>query len=147
MAEIIVQRALEYWQRACVHSVRVDVCIKELGIDPKVEFDANDGPSTKYILAMDGIHPVATCRLTYLERDGKAKIERVNVQKAYRGMGIGRKLLAEAEAWAKEDGYCTVVITSREEAIPFYKKCGYVAHEDEKYQSAVYVVVPMTKDL
>ena len=147
MSDVKVYRALEYWQRACVNSIRIDVCIRELGIDPKVEFDANDREDTKYILAMDGRLPVATCRLTYLQDTGEAKIERVNVIKTCRGSGVGRQIISAAEEWAREDGYKKALITSREEAIAFYEKCGYEAHYDKKFQSTVYVVVPMTKDI
>lgn len=147
MANITVQRAMDYWQVACVQSIRIDVCVRELGIDPKVEFDSKDTSDTKYILAMDEKLPVAACRLTYLPEKSKAKIERVNVLKAYRGSGIGKQIIAAAEEWAKEDGYRKSVITSREQAIPFYEKCGYTPHYDERYQSSVFVLVPMTKDL
>jgi len=50
------------------------------------------------------------------------------VDEAYRGRGIGRKLLAEIEDWAKAKGIQAVFLRSnivREEAHQFYEKAGY----------------------
>lgn len=147
MSEIKVQRARQYWQRALVNSIRVDVCVKELGIDAATDFDKYDNNETMYVLATDGQVPAGTCRLRFAEEEGVAKIERVNVIKEYRGSGVGGKLLAEAEKWAYENGFTQIVITSREEAVSFYEKNGYTAFPEEKYQSSVYVVIPMKKRL
>jgi len=50
------------------------------------------------------------------------------VNEAYRGKGIGEKLLAGIEDWAKERGIQAVFLRSnivREEAHRFYEKVGY----------------------
>ena len=147
MSNVVTWRANEYWQMAFVNSIRVDICIRELGIDPEVEFDANDNNDTRYVLATKENLPAGTCRLRFIEEEHVAKIERVNVLKEYRGTGVGRALLETAEKWAVDEGYNDIVITSREEAISFYEKCGYTAHHDQKYQSSVFVCIPMTKTI
>lgn len=48
----------------------------------------------------------------------------------YRGLGIGKKLIKQAETWTKENGANVIVLTSgnrpeREEAHNFYKHLGY----------------------
>jgi N-acetylglutamate synthase-like GNAT family acetyltransferase len=50
------------------------------------------------------------------------------VDEAYRGRGVGEKLMAEIEAWAKGKGIQAVFLRSniiREEAHEFYEKVGY----------------------
>lgn len=147
MNYVVTLRVTEYWQRAYVNSIRVDICIRELGIDPETEFDANDNNDTRYVLATKEKLPAGTCRLRFIEKEHVAKIERVNVLKEYRGTGVGHELLDAAENWAAEEGYYDIVITSREEAVSFYEKCGYTAHPEQKYQSDVFVCVPMTKNI
>jgi GNAT superfamily N-acetyltransferase len=48
----------------------------------------------------------------------------------YRGLGIGKELIKQAETWAKKNGANEIVLTSgnrpeREEAHKFYKHLGY----------------------
>jgi predicted N-acetyltransferase YhbS len=48
----------------------------------------------------------------------------------YRGLGIGKELIKQAEKWAREKGANVIVLTSgnrpeREEAHQFYKHLGY----------------------
>ncbi|WP_174807380.1 GNAT family N-acetyltransferase [Paenibacillus alvei] len=48
----------------------------------------------------------------------------------YRGLGIGKELIKQAEKWAKENGVNAIVLTSgnrpeREDAHQFYKHLGY----------------------
>jgi len=56
------------------------------------------------------------------------------VDEGCRGQGIGRELLAAAEAWARERGLATVVVKSaihRDRTHDFYRRAGY---EDVKQQ-------------
>lgn len=51
----------------------------------------------------------------------------------YRGKGIGKALIKQAEAWAKANGAKVIVLTSglrpeREEAHKFYKHLGFTAN-------------------
>lgn len=50
------------------------------------------------------------------------------VDEAFRGLGIGKKLMENAENWAKEKGCSSVLLRSnkiRKEAHLFYEKIGY----------------------
>lgn len=116
-------RATEEWQRAGVHYVRVEGMLREFDIPLSREFDT-DTPETKYILVLDGNFPVGTCRLHLLDNMA-AQIERVVVIGEYRGRGVGRLAIEEAEKWLKEEGIRKIRIHSRECAIEFYEKCGY----------------------
>ena len=111
--------------QAAAFYVRIQAMnVEEFGIPVQCEIDEKE--SHEYIVAFDGIHPIATCRLHFTE-DGNAKIERVVTIKKYRETGIGRAVVTEAEKWIRERGVKKIIITSRDEAVGFYEKLGYRA--------------------
>lgn len=70
---------------------------------------------------------------TYME--AYKDIEELAVLPGYQGYGIGRKLLNEAEAWARDCGVAGVRLISgfaRTGAHQFYLKCGYTHRKDHK---------------
>ena len=93
---IKVIRATETWQRAGAYYVRIQGMSKQHGITLQREFDEHDTPDTKYILLTDDEFPVATCRLYRLDADS-AMLGRVVVLPEYRGKGLGRQVILEAE--------------------------------------------------
>jgi GNAT superfamily N-acetyltransferase len=67
--------------------------------------------------------------------DSLKNIMALAVDEKFRGHGIGRKLLAAAEAWAAMSGSAGVRLTSgfeRTEAHEFYKHCGYLLRKEQK---------------
>jgi len=119
-----VLRAEAEWQRAGAYSVRVQGMNRQHHIPLREEFDEHDCEGTRYIVMLDDGYPVATCR--FYEIDSHSVIlGRVVVLPEYRGSGLGRRVIGEAEEWIKELGYAEIVIESRLEAIDFYKKLGY----------------------
>ena len=57
------------------------------------------------------------------------------VAKAYQGMGIGRRLLSEAENWGKEKKAFAISLSSamkRMEAHGFYRHCGFEEIKEQK---------------
>lgn len=75
-------RVTEEWQRAGVHYVRTQAMCLGFKIPLEGEF-SDDTPEDEYILVMDGIYPVSTCRLHYLD-EHTGKIERVATLESYR---------------------------------------------------------------
>lgn len=63
-----VIRVTEEWQRAGVHYVRTQAMCLGFEIPLEMEFDG-DKPEDEYILVSDGLKPVSTCRIHYLEDD------------------------------------------------------------------------------
>ena len=65
-----------------------------------------------------------------LESDGYAEIGGLVVMQNFRCNGIGRRLIAECEAWATKHAYPNVRLRSgmqrRDEAHLFYEKIGYI---------------------
>ena len=62
------------WQLAGVHYVRTEAMCNGFGVSLEMEF-GEDKAGDEYILVLDGIHPVSTCRLHQLD-ENTGKIER-----------------------------------------------------------------------
>lgn len=61
------------WQLAGVHYVRTEAMCNGFGVSLEMEF-GEDKAGDEYILVLDGIHPVSTCRLHQLdENTGRLK--------------------------------------------------------------------------
>jgi GNAT superfamily N-acetyltransferase len=63
-----------------------------------------------------------------LEKPPETIVQALVVDRAFRGGGVGRALMAAAERWASERGYRSVALSSniaREEAHRFYAALGY----------------------
>lgn len=139
-------RATENWQRAGVYYVRTEGMVKGFQIHLEDEFDT-DTPDTPYILVLDGVLPVGTCRIHFLPEERIAKIERVCVIEPYRGKGVGRLAIEAAEDWIREEGYRKIVITSREEAVGFYQALGYTADYGKKETGGIFNIIYTEKVL
>ena len=96
--ELEVLRAEEEWQRAGAYSVRIQGMNRQHHISLREEFDDHDGDGTKYIVLLDEGYPVATCRF-YETSSSAVTLGRVVVLPVYRGQGLGRKVVDEAEKW------------------------------------------------
>ena len=120
-------RATETYARAGVYYVRTEAMVYGFGVSLQGEFDG-DTPDSEYILVTDDNGaPLSTCRLHLVPEEGYAKIERVATVSFARGKGAGRLAIESAEEWIREKGYNKIIITSRDEAVPFYEKLGYTA--------------------
>ncbi len=117
-------RVTEEWQRAGVHYVRTEAMCRGFQIPLEGEF-AEDTPEDRYILVLDGNHPVSTCRLHYID-ETTGKIERVATLEDYRGKHYGKAGIIEAENWMRENGVRKILINSRVASAGFYEKLGYV---------------------
>lgn len=153
-SNIQVLRASEEWQRAGAYSVRVEGMNRQHHIPLRDEFDEHDCDGTKYIVLLDDGYPVATCRFyENASASGQANLTvtlgRVVVLPQYRGLGLGKKVVTEAEVWAKELGYKQIDIDSRVEAIHFYEKLGYIhaTCNDDIIKSGSFECVQMYKEL
>ena len=110
------------------------------------EFDAHDTPETKYIVVMDDFLPVATCRLYGLDSQ-HVMLGRIVVLPEYRHQGLGTLVVKEAETWAKELGYTTAILESRDNKIPFYEQQGYVAEMSTPIVGETFTCYRMKKAL
>ena len=141
-----VLRAEAEWQRAGAYSVRIQGMNRQHHISLREEFDEHDGDGTKYIVLLDDGYPAATCRF-YEVGPECVVLGRVVVLPEYRGRGLGRKVVEEAERWIGELGYRKIVIDSRLVAVPFYEKLGYAPVDGTVVRSGSFDCIRMRKDL
>ena len=133
-------------ERAGAYYVRMAAMMRKYQIPLDAEIDAHDGENCHYILALDDIYPVATCRW-FEVRDGVAEIGRVVVLPEYRGKHLGQAVVAEAEKWMCEVGVKKVEISSRVNVADFYEKMGYHFNESGKAHQDTFECVFMEKVL
>ena len=70
-----------------------------------------------------------------VESDVRVEIAGLVVDQAYRGKGVGRRLMEQAEQWAREKGCPAVTLRSnviREDAHRFYETLGYQVIKTQK---------------
>ena len=111
-----ILRATRTAQQAAAYYVRIQAMARKHRIPLDAEFDEHDTPQTKYIVIMDDFLPVATCRLYGLDQQ-HVMLGRIVVLPEYRHRGLGTLVVKEAEDWAKELGYTTAVLESRDNKI------------------------------
>lgn len=141
-----VLRAESEWQRAGAYFVRIQGMNRQHHISLREEFDEHDGEGTKYIVLLDDGYPVATCRF-YETAPKTVTLGRVVVLPDYRGKGLGRQVIREAEDWIRELKYQQIEIESRTEATGFYEKLGYQTVDGSIVRSGVFACVRMNKML
>lgn len=139
-------RATEVWQQAGAYYVRIQGMARQHGITLRREFDEHDAPDTKYIVLTDGDFPVATCRF-YPLGEGAAMIGRVVVLPEYRGKGLGRRVMREAEEWLSELGFTRAVVESRDVAVEFYRRLGYAVTDPALIRGDTFDCIRMEKNL
>ncbi|MFC7226862.1 GNAT family N-acetyltransferase [Salinirubellus salinus] len=117
---------------ACI-DLRRSVFVEEQDVPEDRELDGLDGEAT-HLLAWDG-YPVGTARIRDYgaDDDGRrvAKVERVAVEASRRGEGIGRDLMAHAEAFATDEGYDRVRLDAQVPVVAFYERLGYTGTSEE----------------
>ena len=141
-----ILRATTTAGRAGAYYVRIQAMARKHQIPLDVEFDEHDTPDTKYIVAVDNYLPIATCRL-YAIDEAKVMLGRIVVLPEYRHQGIGTQVVIEAETWAKELGFTTAIVESRDNKIPFYESMGYVADMKQKIEGETFTCYRMEKNL
>lgn len=124
--------------------VRKEVFCDEQGYPEAAEFDADD-PLCWHIVISDGSRPVAVGRICR-ESDGVYKIGRIAVLKPYRGRSVGRMLVSEQLAFARELGAKTILLGAQVQASGFYRKMGFSVCGDE-YMDGHVPHVPMKQEL
>ncbi|HKY55376.1 MAG TPA: GNAT family N-acetyltransferase [Anaerolineales bacterium] len=84
--------------------------------------------SARIILAYDGNSPVGCGCFRPVKDSISVEIKRMYVRPECRGAGIARRILAELEKWAGEEGYSLSILETgikQPEAIALYLRTGY----------------------
>ena len=100
---------------------------KVLRVPLQLEFSVADFEKDKkdiHLCIFDDEKIVATCTFTQIATT-RYKMRQVAVDTAIQQQGIGKKLIAFAEKFAKENGVTQIECNARETAVPFYQKMKY----------------------
>lgn len=139
-------RATTTAEQAGAYYVRIQSMARKHHIPLQVEFDEHDTPETMYIVAVDDYLPVATCRLYPID-DSSMMLGRIVVLPEYRRQGVGTRVVRAAEEWARQLGYATAVVESRENKTHFYETMGYVADDSKAIVGDTFTCYRMMKKL
>ncbi len=128
--ELTMMQAVEITnqeQLKLAFDIRMEVFVKEQGVDPEVEIDEYDelDGRTSHVLVYYDDKPVGTGRVRIDEETKTAKLQRICVRAAYRKYGVGKVIMDKLEQLAKRDGASKAKLHGQTEAEGFYMKLGY----------------------
>jgi DNA-binding MarR family transcriptional regulator/GNAT superfamily N-acetyltransferase len=129
--------------RACMAAYFAELAGRfDGGFDPDASLPATDGelvpPAGLLLLARRSGEPAGIGALKF-HGQGPAELKRMWVARQARGLGLGRRLLAELEDQARRHGASAVRLETNQaltEAIALYRSAGYTevaAFSDEQY--------------
>ena len=105
-------------------SLRQTVFIKEQGVPKEIELDEHEHQCIHLVLYSDQNIPIATCRLFPIDSH-TIKLQRMAVDKKFRGQAYGRFLIDAAEKVVKMNGFQAITLGAQVTALGFYEKLGY----------------------
>lgn len=111
-------------RREALLQVRFKVFVDEQGVPPEMEEDEYDPDAVHLLGSGPGGNPVASARLL-----AGGSIGRMAVLPAYRGQGIGRRMLLELLRIAAGSGLARVTLHAQCSAEGFYRRVGFVPLE------------------
>ena len=121
------------WEPARAHAapIRFAVFVEEQRVPAEIELDQMD-PKSLHAVAFYGGDPIATGRLL---PDGH--IGRMAVLQAWRGRGIGGRILAKLMEAARARGDREVVLSAQVHAMAFYRAHGFVEQGAEYMDAGI----------
>jgi N-acetylglutamate synthase-like GNAT family acetyltransferase len=79
-----------------------------------------------HLVAVDGPGRVIGCALAVI-MENRAKVRQIAIEEAYRGRGIGTKLIKDIEQAVRSKNIGTLTLHARVTARRFFEKLGYTA--------------------
>lgn len=116
--------------------IRRQVFMLEQGVPGEIEIDKYEAACIHFVLYSDNNEAIATCRLLPLTEE-MIKLQRMAVQKEFRGHDYGRVIVESAEQFAKEQGYNTITLGAQITALGFYEKMGYIKEGEMFLDAAI----------
>ena len=104
-------------------SIRYEVLRKPLGLEfsaAQLESEWSDVHLACYTASSE----MVGC-LVLSKQENALKMRQVAVREHYRGLGVGKALVEAAETFAQLNGFDTVLLNARINAVPFYERLGY----------------------
>ena len=109
------------------YQLRYDDLRKPWGHPPGSEFDETDNTSIHAFIKADD-KAIACSRLHFVDNT-TAQIRYMAVHPDYQGKGLGKLVVNYLEDVAKKNNHLEVILHARENAVDFYKSCGYAVNE------------------
>ncbi len=107
-------------------SIRYRVFSVEKGVPREVDVDANDclqGPCTHFLIRYQNADAgTIRCLRT---ANGIVRVQRFCFLKAYRGLGLGKQVMAYVEDYFRTQGFSVIEMDAKYDVCGFYEKCGY----------------------
>ncbi|MFD1484098.1 GNAT family N-acetyltransferase [Lacticaseibacillus baoqingensis] len=114
-------------------TIRQNVFVREQGVDPALEVDANEDKAT-YFVAYEAGLAVGCARL--LPEPYGYHVQRVAVEKAFRHRGVGKALMEAMRVFAEEVGVHELRLGAQVQALGFYKALGYTPTAKPEFTEA-----------
>jgi predicted GNAT family N-acyltransferase len=127
-----------------IWALREEVLRKPLGMSLKNE-DLSRDADDKIIIALHNGRVIG-CVMLHPRELQVLKLRAMAVYEDYRGVGIGARLVKEAEQIAVADGFKKIDLHARMVALDFYAKLGYTVTSDVFTEVGIPHVV-MEKDI
>jgi ribosomal protein S18 acetylase RimI-like enzyme len=105
-------------------SIRYEVLRKPLGLDFSVAQLEKEW-SDIHLVCYSQHSEMLGCLILSKFEDDTLKMRQVAVKEKRQGAGIGKALVDAAETYAILNGYKTILLNARANAIPFYERLGY----------------------
>ena len=112
------------------YRIRAEVFIGEQSVPADLERDEYDASALHFLTCEDG-RAIAAARVVLKDNNRVAKIGRVAVIAARRGLGIGRMLMAAIEQSPELQKVERFALEAQTHALQFYAQLGYVAYGEE----------------
>ena len=106
--------------------IRKTVFVGEQNVPIELEADEFDkeGADCTHFMIFEGGKLIGTFRII-CEKKYEAHFQRFCILKEYRGNGLGRAALEEAEKFCVENNYLSITLNSQCYAVGFYEKSGF----------------------
>ncbi len=93
------------------------------------EKDDLENTSTHALMLDENNNAVAVCRLNSTDNKKIGQVRFMGVSSTAQGKGYGAKIMDYIEQEAKKQGMNKIILHARENALEFYKRCGYTVVE------------------
>ncbi len=125
-----------------VREIRRNVFSIEQGIPAELDLDKDEERSIHLLAFIPPAQFIGTGRITINSTTGI--LSRISIIESYRNKGIGKLIIMELEAIAKEKGLTALTLAPHIHLESFYTQLGYVKTEGEKVVGK-YTLLSMTK--
>ena len=93
------------------------------------EKDDIENSSTHALMLNENNTAVAVCRLNSTDNKHIGQVRFMGVSSAAQGKGYGAKIIHYIEQVGSKQGMNKIILHARENAVEFYKRCGYTVVE------------------